>query len=72
MHLVIAVQTGNLDLCIKLFYDDSVDMDANGNQTNEDNPTVEPEKPKGGKKRKLAITSVHAEFDRIENLYNGR
>ena len=47
-------------------------MDANGNQTNEDNPTVEPDKPKGGKKRKLAFTSVHAEFDRIENLYNGR
>ena len=49
-------------------------MDANGNQTNDDDPAVEPEpeKPKGGKKRKLAFTSVHNEFDRIEKLYNGR
>ena len=69
---MIAVLTGNLDLCIKSIYDDLIGMDANGNQTNEDNPAVEPEKPKGGKKRKLAFTSVHSEFDRIEKLYNGR
>ena len=43
-------------------------MDNNGNETNDDG--LQPPAPKKRRKQRLAYTSVHEEFDRIEELFN--
>ena len=44
-------------------------MDDNGNEANND---LQPPATKKRRKQKLSYTSVHEEFDRIEELFNAK
>ena len=44
-------------------------MDDNGNKTNNE---LQPPAPKKRRKQRVSFTSVHEEFDRIEDLFNAK
>ena len=44
-------------------------MDDNGNKANDG---LEPPAAKKRRKQRVSFTSVHEEFDRIDNLFNAR